>query len=379
MDLIKQAENLAPLLRETAREAEVNRKPLDHVIEAIRESGLFSLMVPKAYGGHEADLDTFFDVVLTLSKADASMGWITGFYIEHNLWLLNYADDVCAKVFDGADHVLAPATLNIGGGKATQVDGGYVLNGQWQWGTGIVHGTWVLAGGLILDGEAAPQPTFFLLPKSDVEAVDTWHVTGMCATGSWDFKINDVFVPKDHALPFQQFLDATSGITQRFSGPLYSTPLMPVLGFAAGLPILGAAQMALAEFSEQTSKKMANNALRSGTPLPDVSHVIGEVALMIETAELVLRRVLSDVMANRNKSTSAERAHWLSRQAHAAFMCKEAVLRISEHTGASGGFLSNPIQRAVRDISIATNHVVFAKASRYGDVGKAMLGQGSNQ
>ena len=375
MDLIKQAENLAPLLRETAREAETNRKPLDHVIEAIRESGLFSLMVPKKYGGHEADLDTFFDVVLTLSRADASMGWITGFYIEHNLWLLNYAENVCAKVFDGNDHVLAPAALNIGGGKATKVDGGYVLNGQWQWGTGIVHGTWVLAGGLVMDEANGPVPTFFLMPISDVEPIDTWHVTGMCATGSWDFKIEDVFVPDDHALPFQQFLDATSGIGQRFPGPLYSTPLMPVLGFAAGLPILGAAQMVLAEFSGQMRHKIENNVLRAGTPLPDVSGVIGEAALKIDTAELVLRDVLADVMAKRNRATQSERSNWLSRMAYAVFTCKEAVLRISEETGASGGFLSNPIQRAVRDISIATNHVVFSKTSRYGDIGRSLLGQ----
>ena len=375
MDLIKQAENLAPLLRETAREAETNRKPLDHVIEAIRESGLFSLMVPKKYGGHEADLDTFFDVVLTLSRADASMGWITGFYIEHNLWLLNYAENVCAKVFDGNDHVLAPAALNIGGGKATKVDGGYVLNGQWQWGTGIVHGTWVLAGGLVMDEANGPVPTFFLMPISDVEPIDTWHVTGMCATGSWDFKIEDVFVPDDHALPFQQFLDATSGIGQRFPSPLYSTPLMPVLGFAAGLPILGAAQMVLAEFSGQMRHKIENNVLRAGTPLPDVSGVIGEAALKIDTAELVLRDVLADVMAKRNRATQSERSNWLSRMAYAVFTCKEAVLRISEETGASGGFLSNPIQRAVRDISIATNHVVFSKTSRYGDIGRSLLGQ----
>ncbi len=373
MDLIKKAEQLVPLLRDTAREAEINRKPLDRVIDSIRESGLFSLMVPKQFGGHEADLDTFFEVVLTLSRADASMGWITGFYIEHNLWLLNYAEEVCANVFGDDNHVLAPATLNIGGGRATNVDGGYVLNGQWQWGTGIVHGTWVLAGGLVMDDAIGPVPTFFLMPKSDVEPVDTWHVTGMCATGSWDFTINDVFVPKDRALPFQQFLDATSGIAERYSSPLYSTPLMPVLGFAAGLPILGAAQMVLAEYSDQVRKKIENNELRAGTPLPDVSHVIGEAALKVETAELVMRDVMADVMAKRNRSSNEERSHWLSRMAYAVFTCKEAVLRISEETGASGGFLNNPIQRAVRDISIACNHVVFAKTSRYGDVGRAML------
>lgn len=373
MDYIKQAESLVPLLKETAREAELNRKPLDHVIDAIRDSGLYALMVPKKFGGHEEDLDTFFEVVLTLSRADASMGWLTAFYIEHNLWLMNYNDEVCANVFDNNDHVLAPATLNIGGGSAAKTEGGYILNGQWQWGTGIVHGTWILAGGMAMDEAQTPTPMFFLMPKSDVEPIDTWHVTGMCSTGSWDFKINDLFVPDEHALPFLDILQATSGIAERFDSPLYRTPLMPVLGFAASLPILGAAQMALEEFTQQTRKKIETNATRSGTPLPDMSFVIGEVALKLESAELTLRDVMRDVMEKRNSASPTEANHWLSRIAHAAFTCKDAVLQISEHTGASGGFLSNPIQRAVRDITIAANHVIFAKQARYGDVGRAKL------
>ncbi len=375
IDLVARAEALAPLLKDTAREAELARQPLDHVIEEIRDSGLFSLMVPKQLGGHEQDLDVFFDVVLTLSQADASMGWITAFYIEHNLWLFNYPEAVYTEVMGADNYVLAPAALNIGGGAATKVDGGYRLNGQWQWGTGIVHGTWVMAGGLVMDDAAGPVPTFFLLPKSQVEPVDTWHVTGMCATGSWDFRIDDVFVPEDYALPFQQFLDASSGITERFPSPLYSTPLMAVLGITAALPILGAAQNVLAEFTGQMRAKIEGNARRAGTPLPDVSALVGEASLKIDTAELVLRDTIADVMARRNKASNEERGHWLSRMAYAVFTCREAVQAISEETGASGGFLSNPIQRAVRDISIASNHVVFAKASRYGDAGRALLGQ----
>ena len=69
MDLLKRAESLAPLFRETAREAEIARKPLDRVIDAVRESDLYGLMVPAQYGGHEADLDTYFDVVLTISRS----------------------------------------------------------------------------------------------------------------------------------------------------------------------------------------------------------------------------------------------------------------------------------------------------------------------
>jgi len=371
---IEKAEALTTLFRETAREAEIARRPLDRVIEAVRESGLFSLMVPKSFGGHEEDLDTFFDVVLTLSRADASMGWLTGFYIEHNLWLLNYSDDVCKTVFGKENHVLAPSALNIGAGTAEKVAGGYRLSGQWQWGTGIVHGTWVLAGGLAIVNEQ-PTPTFFLMPVDDVEPIDTWHMTGMCSTGSWDFKIDNVFIPDERAIPFMSIVDNTSGIADRFDGPLYRTPLMPVLGFAAGLPILGAAQSALAEFSSQMRTKLENNVLRAGTPQADVSKLLGEVSLKLETAELVMRDVLRDVMEKRNKASAEERERWLSRQAHAVHVCKEAALQISDATGASGGHLDNPVQRAVRDISVASNHVVFSKDNRYGDIGRKLLGQ----
>ena len=203
-NLLERAEALVPLFRDNARAAESARRPSEHVIQAIKESGLFALMVPKAYGGHEADLDTFFDVVLTLSRADASMGWLTGFLIEHNLWMLNYSDQVCSTVFGDDNYALAPATLNVGAGTAQAVNGGYRLSGQWQWGTGILHSRWVLAGGIAMV-EQTPTPTFFLLPIEEVELVDTWFMSGMCATGSWDFKVDDVFIPQDRALPFRAF------------------------------------------------------------------------------------------------------------------------------------------------------------------------------
>jgi hypothetical protein len=48
---------------------------------------------------------------------------------------------------------------------------------------------------------------------------------------------------------------------------------MPVLGFAASLPILGAAQSALADFADQMRVKLENNVLRSGVPQTDVSKI----------------------------------------------------------------------------------------------------------
>ena len=121
--------------------------------------------------------------------------------------------------------------------------------------------------------------------------------------------------------------------------------------------------------------KLTNKVLRSGMPQPDVSKVLGEVSLKVETAELLMRSVLQDVMSKRNEANSEERTHWLSQIAFAVHTCKEASIQLADVTGASGGHLDNPVQRAVRDIAVASNHVVFSKDSQYNAVGRNLLGQ----
>lgn len=376
--LIEAAEKLVPLLRAKAREAELARRPLDEVIDAVRESGLFSLMVPKCHGGHEADLDTFFEVALTLSRADASMGWLIGFYIEHAYWLCGYPESFQKELFSDRDYVLAPATLNVAGGKATKVDGGYRLDGQWQWGTGIIQAEWVLAGALMFEEEGAPPvPTFFALPREDVEAVDTWHVAGMCGTGSFDIRIDDVFVPETRTVSMLELVNASGEAQRLHAGPLYRTPLLPVLGFAAGLPMLGAAQMARDEYFAQTRAKLDASQLPAGgmDRLQGKPSVAARAALSIDAAELVFRDVLADIMVQRDEASIETRITWLTRMGHAVFMCREAVQDICSITGASGSRLDNPIQRAMRDITTGSNHVIFDRESRYADYGRLLLGQ----
>ncbi|MGA9277366.1 acyl-CoA dehydrogenase family protein [Ilumatobacter sp.] len=369
---IQAARDLAPLLREKAREAEVARRPLDEVIDAARASGLLSMMAPKRYGGYELDVDTFFEVVLILSEADAAMGWLIGFYIEHAFWLAEFPENVQDEVYGDADHVLAPAALNIGGGTAVPVDGGWRVNGRWSWGTGIVHSTWVMAGCLAMDSDGGATPMMFLLPRDAVETVDTWHISGMCGTGSLDFIIDDVVVPADRAVPFLGLLDGSWGIAARSGSTLYSTPLLPLLALAAGLPCLGAARGARAAFGEQMRQKIE----ATGTVKGEGNFgMIAEASLSIEAAELLMRSVLADMMARRHDASVEERSAWVAKVAHAVFMSRNATNTIASLVGASGAMLDNPIQRCARDINTAANHVVFERESRYGDHARQLFGQ----
>ena len=374
--LIEAAEKLVPLLRAKAREAEAARRPLDEVIDAIRESGLFSLMVPRCYGGHEADLDTFFEVTLALSRADASMGWLVAFYLEHSFWFCGFPEEFQKELFADRSYVLAPASLNMTGGAAKEVEGGYRLSGQWQWGTGVVHADWVMIGALMTDDDGNMKPLFFALPREQVETIDTWYMAGMCSTGSYDIKIDDVFVPSARTVGLFDLTDGTA-TSRLHDGPLYRTPLMPILGFASALSALGGAQGALDEYWAQSKAKIAANQLRAGGTIKDEGKpsVVAGAALEVEAAELLLRDVLRDVMDQRNTASRETRNSWLTRMAHAVFMCRGAVQSLVAVTGASGGRLDSPIQRALRDISIGSNHVIFDREARYADYGRTHLDQ----
>ncbi|MEL6827946.1 MAG: acyl-CoA dehydrogenase family protein [Pseudomonadota bacterium] len=375
-ELIKEAQKLVPLLKEKAREAEEARRPLDEVIKAIEDSGLFSLLVPKCYGGHEADLDTFFEVILEMSRADAAMGWLAAFYMEHAFWFCGFSEDFQKEVFAKKNYVLAPATLNMGGGAAEEVEGGYRLTGQWGWGTGIVHADWVLVGAMKSDEQGNMLPLFFALPRDEVETVDTWFVTGMCATGSLDIKIVDKFVPAYRAISMFELTEATSA-SQLHEGPLYKTPLVPILGFASALSALGAAQGALEAYQTQTKAKIAAKIARAGGTIKDEGKpsVVAKAALDIEAAELMLRDVLYDVMEQRIGASRETRGAWITRMAHAVFMCRRAVQDIMSVTGASGASLDSPIQKALRDISTGSNHIIFDREARYADYGRTLLEQ----
>ncbi|MEM9177092.1 MAG: hypothetical protein AAGC67_17880 [Myxococcota bacterium] len=374
--LIEAAERLIPLLREKAREAEIARRPLDEVIDAIRASGLFSLMVPRCYGGHEADLDTFFEVSLALSRGDASMGWLLSFYMEHSFWFCGFPEPFQKELFANRSYVLAPGSLSMAGGSATKTDGGYRLSGRWEWGTGIVHAEWVFVGAYMKDEEGHVAPLFFALPRDEVKAVDTWYVAGMCSTGSYDIEIDDVFVPIGRTVDMLDLMEANAA--SRFhDGPLYRTPLVPILGFASALPVLGAAQAALEAYWERTKAKIAANELRGGGTVKDEGKpsVAADAALRVETAELILRDVLRDVMAQRNQASRETRSGWVTRMAHAVFMCRSAVQDVVSISGASGARLESPIQRALRDITTGSNHIIFDRESRFADYGRTKLEQ----
>ncbi|MET0704986.1 MAG: acyl-CoA dehydrogenase family protein, partial [Mycobacterium sp.] len=75
-DLVARAVALQPLLRRHAGYGDVHRRQPDEVIDALTEAGLFGLLVPKRFGGQQANLRTLLDVTEALGEVDGSAAWV---------------------------------------------------------------------------------------------------------------------------------------------------------------------------------------------------------------------------------------------------------------------------------------------------------------
>lgn len=371
-ELVGAAQELAPLIRQEARAAELARQPSDAVIAAAEAAGLFTMMSPACYGGPELDLDTFFEVGLVLAEADASHAWVLCFYFEHVWMLCQFPEAFQRELFADRSYVLAPAMLSPSG-RATPVPGGFRLEGRWQWATGVVHGDWVVAGAVI-SAEGGFKAYFFALPKDEVTVEDTWHTDGMCGTGSHDVVIEDVFVPAERAVDIGEMMHGTAPGSRLHAGPLYSTPMAPILSYAAALPVLGQARFAVAEAGRQLQDRYDLAGRNRQAERPGRQVRLAAADLDVAAAEGLMRAVLAQVLDQRARAGEGARVRWTASIAHAVALCQRAVSSVCETAGAGSHFLDNPLQRVRRDVNAMACHMVFDLDDRYGAHGRTLLG-----
>ena len=169
-------------------------------VDALYESGLLRLKLPHVLGGAEADLVTQLDVLEAVSEIEPSAGWCLMIGAASLGGVAAFlTDDAIEEIFAGGK---PPTTSGVFApfGSAEPVDGGYLLNGRWSFASGIRHSQWVSAGARVVSQNGGhPAQIRATLRTSDVTIHDNWQVMGLRGTGSCDFSVNGLFVPKNFA------------------------------------------------------------------------------------------------------------------------------------------------------------------------------------
>ena len=153
-------------------------------------------------------------------------------------------------------------------GIAMPVPGGYRVQGRWRYSSGCEHCDWAFLGATI-EGAAGgyPDRCLFLIPRSDYEIIDTWHVSGLKGTGSHDIAVKDAFVPAHRMIRYSDnFKGVAPGLAVNTS-PLYRLPWGQVFfrGVATGVDRRAAGHARHLSRVRQVARQPACSAPRRST------------------------------------------------------------------------------------------------------------------
>ncbi|MEZ4282784.1 MAG: acyl-CoA dehydrogenase family protein [Myxococcota bacterium] len=354
--LVETARDLAPTLRERARQTELDRNVPAATIKELQEAGLFRALQPKRYGGFELPPTAFYEAAMELAAACGSTGWVYGVVGVHAWQLALFPEETQEEVW-GEDSSTLASSSYAPTGFIEAVEGGYRIRGRWSFSSGCRHCRWVLLGGIaVRDG--IPDHVTFLVPESDYAIDDVWHVAGLAGTGSNDIVIEDAFVPARRVQPTASRIGG-AGV---HASPLYRLPFASVFSYAIAAATIGIGVGAVDAYREHTAKRVRASYGGEQSAADPFSQVrLAEAAGELDDARMALRRNMDELMqiAEAGKAIpEALRVRIRRDQVRGSRAALRATDRVFESAGGRALFLDKPIQRAWRDVHAARVHAI---------------------
>ena len=198
LDLVAVTKGLQPLLERHATENEATQRLNQEVVDALVDSGVYRMWIPRELGGIELGPVDSIQTLANVAYSDPAASWVlmatalatgtTGAYIGADAAAVIYSDE-------GFGLIAGQGTKSC---TATTTEGGYLLSGDWQFASGIKHARYIHTAAVI---QETGEPRIFTLPVGEAEYTDNWDVLGLRATGSIDYSIREVFVPAEWTYP----------------------------------------------------------------------------------------------------------------------------------------------------------------------------------
>ncbi len=351
---------LLPALRERAGDAEKLRRLPDQTLKDFEDGGLFRCLQPKRYGGFELDPVTFFKAIIDIGTVCGSTAWVFGVIGIHNWHLAVFAPQAQEDVW-GKDTGVWLSTSLAPTGTVERADGGFRLKGRWSFSSGCDFCRWAVLGGIVPPDTpgGAPDARTFLVPRSDYEIDDNWHVVGLSGSGSKDIVVADAFVPEYRTHSYREAFELRNPGAAVNDGPLYRLPFGLLFAHSIATPAIGVALGALAAFRDYTKGRVN---VRDGSRVaedPFAQLGLAEAAADVTGARDRVFANFTEMMRLAEAGAEiplADRARCRWDGAKAIDQSVTAVDRLFRASGGRGIFLSNPIQRAWRDVHAMAAH-----------------------
>ena len=362
--LLARVQALKPVLRERAEQTDRNRRVSTETIAELRATGLFRALQPHRYGGLELGFTDMVRMNLHLASGCGSTGWCAGQAVIHNWIMALFPVEAQDEVWANPEDIVASSYLPIG--KCEAVEGGYRVSGQWPWASNCDNAEWFMVGAMLPPREAGapPTPMWVVINRKDAVIHDTWHSAGLSGTGSKTVVVEEpLFIPAYRAMPLPVINSTQAPGSLVNTNPMYRLTFAGAAPFALSSLVVGMALGAVESFEELARERKAVQIGGPPLALNTLSHVqlaLAEAAAEVDAASTLLLRDVAEmeaVLARGELPEVSLRIRNRRDHAFAARLSSAAVNRLFEALGANVCMLSHPVQRAWRDVNVATRHI----------------------
>jgi alkylation response protein AidB-like acyl-CoA dehydrogenase len=365
--ILASADDIADTLAAGASEAESLRRLGPSAAAALRSTDLFRIWWPSEVGGIDATVREGIEVIEKVAEIDTSAAWNLAVCTLGSGLAAAYLDDnAFAEIFAEDLPLIAGQTAPVG--RAIPVDGGLEVSGNWFFGSGIHLASWVKAGVLIEHDDGPPEPAVVIVPADAVTIHEgSWEVAGLAGSGSNDYSMDAVHVPTGFWYNFPVATPKRGG--RSFQLPIPGQLVILHAGFA-----LGVARRCLDEVTELAKTKIRQFDSQSISHRPTFRYDLAEKSAAVSAARLYTY----DAADRLNDAAGTPLVADAMREMRAAARyANDIALDVAtwsyRHGGGAALHLSHPLQRLLRDILAATQHI-FIDDAAYTDYGGALLG-----
>lgn len=363
VDVVAAAEKLVDRLRVRAEEIETARRLPADLSDEFAAAGFYRMCVPEIYGGLELPPAESHRAIEMLARGDGSAAWCAFIGSSSGSVLAFLPEDTAREIFASDTTLLCGVFAPRG--KAVAEQGGFRVNGRWQWGSGTQNADWVMGGcQVVRDGvtetmkSGAPLSRMMLVPGGEIEFLDTWTVSGLCGTGSTDFAMNDLFVPEQRVVGL--------GVDRPLERPLYAFPNFGLLAMGIAAVSLGLARSAIDELVSFASEKTPQGSMRALANRPATQADVARAEAAWRSARSWYYEAIEaawEGACTGGRIPTAQRRDLRLSTTHSVRACTDAVDLMYKLGGGTSVYRTSPLQRIFRDIHVATQHMMVSDAT----------------
>lgn len=380
-EVVRRVEEMAAQIAAAAPETERGGKLSDQSVKLVRQAGVMRLLQPADFGGYAAHPRDFAEAVMAVAQRCGSTGWVCGVGGVHP-WEMALMDRKLQNELWGENPDTWMASPYAAQGVATPTDGGYILEGHWNFSSGTDHCDWVVLGALVAGADGSPvQPPKVLhvvLPRADYTIVDdSWDVIGLCGSGSKDVIVEGAFIPAYRTIGSDEVAEGElaaerAGRTET----LYKLPFWAMFPLGITSAVIGICEGALAAHLDYQRERVT----AMGTRIKDDPYVlsaISEAAAEIAASRTQLIDGISRLydQADAGQTISFQDRSLVRRnQIRCAWRAVDAVDEIFARSGGNAARRQNVLQRFWRDAHVGLQHAIHTPGSLYHSVALTSMG-----